>query len=133
MKALEDPRYNFQVDTGQEDDKFDQDLINLYLKHKEWAADNTQKAREKFLKWCKNKKAKDAKWIRKRKMLSYAFDSWTAVKESSVTRWNKFIECGSMNEVELKFTSKKVCTFLFGSVLLFNSVPYNNFFIRFRN
>eukprot|EP00957_Ditylum_brightwellii_P085305 6488244-Ditylum_brightwellii.AAC.1 len=46
--------------------------------------------------------------MRKRKMLSYAFDSWTAVKESSVTRWNKFIECGSMNEVELKFTSKKV-------------------------
>ena len=99
MKALEDPRYNLQVDTGQEDDKFDQDLIDLYLKHKEWAADNTQKARDKFLKWCKNKKAKDAKWMRKRKMLSYAFDSWTAVKESSVTRWNTFIECGSISEV----------------------------------
>ena len=111
---MADPRYAFWVDDGQEGgdmDKFDKDLIAAYLNHKEWCVHKMKQAKEDFSKWSKNKKAKTPKWKRKFKQLSDAYDSWCAILESSVIRWNSFVECGSLNEVDLKFSTKKVCNF----------------------
>lgn len=119
-KRKADPRYDFKVDYGSQPDinedvsknsnKIDMELVGTYLEHKEWAAKHCEN-KERLSKWEINKKKKDSGWKRKQKSLSTDYDSWHAISEASNKRWNQFIECGSLTEIDVVFPSKRITKF----------------------